>query len=59
MNNIQPINADGVGELMLIGAVLKACQSHIAESSDEINVGNIDEAVRIIDQIIDDGFASI
>lgn len=60
MSNIQAVNADGVHELMLIGTALKNAKAAIEEltecSSQDMQ---LDEAIAIIDRIIDEGFAAV
>ncbi|MES9994108.1 MAG: hypothetical protein ABW098_19320 [Candidatus Thiodiazotropha sp.] len=60
MSNIQAINAEGVDELMIIGTALKNAKSVIDEQTDDnSNDLQIDEAIGIIDKVLDEGFASI
>jgi len=54
-NNIQPMNADGVHELMVIGTALKEAKNNNLENS----APQLDQAIGIIDKIINDGFDSI
>lgn len=60
MSNIQAINAEGVDELMIIGTALKNAKSVIDEQTDDNSSDlQIDEAIGIIDKVLDEGFASI
>lgn len=60
MSNIQAVNAEGVDELMTIGTALKNAKSVIDEQTDDnSNDLQIDEAIGIIDKVLDEGFASI
>ncbi|MES9990716.1 MAG: hypothetical protein ABW098_02110 [Candidatus Thiodiazotropha sp.] len=60
MSNIQAVNAEGVDELMIIGTALKNAKSVIDEQTDDnSNDLHIDEAIGIIDKVLDEGFASI
>lgn len=59
MSNIQAVNAEGVDELMIIGTALKNAKSIIEEQAgDNSSDLQIDEAIGIIDKVIDEGFAS-
>ena len=58
-NNIQPINADGVHELMVIGSALKDAKDLIAENKLDNTYLQLDDAIKIVDKIINDGFDSI
>ncbi len=55
-NNIQPINADGVHEIMVIGTALKQAKQLLAEHQLDNTYLQLDEAIQIVDKIIDDGF---
>lgn len=57
MKNIIAANADGVDELLLIGTALKHAKAYIEERGDSST--KVNEALDIIDKIIDDGFASV
>jgi hypothetical protein len=60
MSNIQAVNAEGVDELMIIGTALKNAKSVIDEQTDDNSSDlHIDEAIGIIDKVLDEGFASI
>jgi hypothetical protein len=60
MSNIQAVNAEGVDELMIIGTALKNAKSIIEEQAgDNSSDLQIDEAIGIIDKVIDEGFASV
>ena len=60
MSNIQAVNAEGVDELMIIGTALKNAKSVIDEQTDDnSNDLQIDEAIGIIDKVLDEGFASV
>jgi hypothetical protein len=60
MSNIQAVNAEGVDELMIIGTALKNAKSVIDKQTDDnSNDLHIDEAIGIIDKVLDEGFASI
>jgi hypothetical protein len=60
MSNIQAVNAEGVDELMIIGTALKNAKSVIdQQTNDNSNDLHIDEAIGIIDKVLDEGFASV
>jgi len=58
-NNIEPINADGVHELMVIGTALKEAKQLITDNKLDSSYLQLDEAIQIVDKIIDDGFNSM
>lgn len=59
--NIEPVNAEGVHELMVIGTALKNAHAVISEElpDQDTQLLKIDEAISIIDRIIENGFDSI
>jgi len=58
--NIKAINADGVHELLMIGTALKNAKAIIEElPHQDIQSLQIDEAIAIVDNIIEKGFDSI
>jgi hypothetical protein len=60
MSNIQAVNAEGIDELMIIGTALKNAKSVIdQQTNDNSNDLHIDEAIGIIDKVLDEGFASV
>jgi hypothetical protein len=61
MSNIQAVNAEGVDELLVIGTALKSAKSIIDEQTggDSPDLHTIDQAIDIIDKVIDEGFASV
>lgn len=60
MSNIQAVNAEGVDELMRIGTALKNAKSVIAQQTDDNSRDlQIDEAIGIIDKVLDEGFATV
>ena len=59
MSNIHAVNADGVHELMVIGSALKNAKAIIDELPDQDSqLLQLDEAIAIIEQIVDEGFVS-
>ncbi len=55
MSNIEPKNADGVGEILQIGSALKRARSFMEDTGDEHDLRIIDESILIIEEIIDEG----
>lgn len=58
-NNIEPLNADGVHELMLIASALKNAKHFIEDNKRSSSEFQIDEALTIVDKIIEEGFDSL
>ena len=60
MVNIKARNAEGVHELMVIGTALEVAKSIIEEKIGyDGELTKIDEALAIVENILDDGFGSI
>jgi hypothetical protein len=58
-NNIRQVNADGVHELMVIGTALKQAKDLITDNKLDDSYLQLDEAIQIVEKIIDDGFSSV
>lgn len=58
-NNIKPINADGVHELLVVGTALTEAMNILNANKISSSNTSLNEALIIINKIIDEGFDSI